>query len=148
MNFNPIPREGSERNMPPFEPRALEQTRGYQCNRNITMLLPQNSFIQVRRTQQPKRQKKLISEVSENFLISYNFQGNPEFCATDVSVLRLPLCVIIFNQMQSSLLTSYNALVPGALSCSCAARGLVTEDLHLKNNYKAPIHSQCHLHFH
>lgn len=93
-------------------------------------------------------QKNIISEVSRNFLVYTDLQGNPEFCVTDVSALCLPLCVIIFNQMQSSLLTSYNALVSGAPSCSCTAQGTVTADLHSKDNHKAPIHSQCHLHFH
>lgn len=79
-------------------------------------------------------QKNLISEVFKHFLIYLDFQGNPEFCVTDVSALCLSICVIIFNQMQSSLLTSYNALVPGAPSCSCTAQDAVTADPHAKKS--------------
>lgn len=67
-------------------------------------------------------QKNLTLEVFKNFLIYLDFQGNPEFCPADIYALCLPLYMIIFNQMQSSLLTSCNALVPGVPGCSCSAQ--------------------------
>lgn len=39
-------------------------------------------------------QKNVTSEVSKNFLIYLDLQGNPEFCVADVSALCLPLCVL------------------------------------------------------
>lgn len=59
-----------------------------------------------------------------------------------MSLPCLPLCVIISNQVQSSLLPSCNSLVPGAPGCSCTARGAVTAAPHAKDNHKAPIPSQ------
>lgn len=52
--MNPMPRDGSEINILPLETRALERMRGYQCNRIITMLLPQTLSFRCRELYSPR----------------------------------------------------------------------------------------------